>query len=97
MHWDLSASKFLANKTQLGAVGYAYQQLSCDKGTRNFVGCFKSRVFGAGPQIGYSTSIDQAQVFINLKGYKEFEAKNRASGWNAWFTVSLSPLSKPEK
>jgi hypothetical protein len=25
---------------------------------------------------------------LNLKGYKEFEAEHRASGWNAWLTFA---------
>lgn len=93
MHWDFSASKFFAKKTQLGAVGYIYQQLSCDRGSGNFVGCFKSRVFSAGPQIGYLKVFKQVQVLLNLKGYKEFDAQARASGWNSWLTLSISPFN----
>jgi hypothetical protein len=29
--------------------------------------------------------------YVNLKAYWEFAAENRASGWNAWLTLSLSP------
>lgn len=93
MHWDFSASKFFAKKTQLGAVGYIYQQLSCDRGSGNFVGCFKSRVFSAGPQIGYLKVFKQVQVLLNLKGYKEFDAQARASGWNSCLTLSISPFN----
>src|SRR4051794_5226154 len=53
MHLDLGASKFVTKQLQLGAVAYVYQQLSCDSGAGNRVGCFESRVFGIGPQIGY--------------------------------------------
>ena len=91
MHVDLSASKFFHKKKQLGLVGYAYQQLSCDQGADNFVGCFKSRVFGVGPQAGYLTQKGKTQIFFNVKGYKEFAASNRANGWNLWLTMSLSP------
>lgn len=97
MHGDFSASKFFAKKIQLGLVGYLYQQLSCDKGTGVFVGCFKSRVLGAGPQAGYMKLFKHAQVFINFKGYKEFSAENRASGWNTWLTVSVSPFHAPSE
>lgn len=91
MHVDLSASKFFNKKKQLGLVGYAYQQLSCDQGADNFVGCFKSRVFGIGPQAGYLTQKGKTQIFMNVKGYQEFAAINRAHGWNLWLTLSLSP------
>jgi hypothetical protein len=25
-----------------------------------------------------------------MRGYKEFDAQNRPSGWNAWLTISFS-------
>ena len=31
------------------------------------------------------------QGYVNLKGYGEFDAHYRASGWNAWLTFSISP------
>jgi Putative MetA-pathway of phenol degradation len=52
MHFDWGASKFLAKDLHIGLVGYAYQQLTCDSGAGNRVGCFESRVFGIGPQLG---------------------------------------------
>ena len=92
-HLDISASKFFAKKKQIGLVGYAYQQLSCDSGSNNQVGCFKSHVYGIGPQLGYIASGKKYSLFINLKGYDEFNAKYRASGWNTWLSVSLSPAA----
>ncbi len=53
MHFDWGASHFVTKQLQIGAVGYAYQQLSCDSGAGNRAGCFESRVFGAGGQVGY--------------------------------------------
>jgi hypothetical protein len=53
MHLDWGASQFLTKQWQVGLVGYWYQQLSCDSGSGDRVGCFKSRVVGIGPQIGY--------------------------------------------
>jgi hypothetical protein len=29
--------------------------------------------------------------YLNIKGYKEFNAQNRPAGWNVWVTLSLSP------
>jgi hypothetical protein len=92
MHLDLGASKFVTKQLQIGLVGYAYQQLSCDTGAGNRVGCFESRVFGAGPQIGYIIPLgDHLQGYLNLKGYKEFGAEHRPEGWNAWLTFAISP------
>lgn len=92
MHLDWGASKFLTKQLQVGVVGYAYQQLTCDSGSGNRVGCFESRVFGVGPQVGYVFPLDKDyQGYLNLKGYWEFEADHRAEGWNVWLTFSISP------
>ena len=31
------------------------------------------------------------QGYLNLKGYGEFDAANRPSGWNTWVTFAISP------
>jgi hypothetical protein len=31
------------------------------------------------------------QGYLNLKGYWDFAAQNRADGWNVWLTFSISP------
>jgi hypothetical protein len=95
MHLDLGASKFVTKQLQLGAVGYAYQQISCDSGAGNRVGCFESRVFGIGPQLGYIIPLgEHYQGYFNVKGYKEFEAEHRASGWNVWVTFARGPHAR---
>jgi hypothetical protein len=97
MHLDWGASQFLTKQWQVGLVGYWYQQLSCDSGSGNRVGCFESRVVGIGPQIGYIFPISKEwQGYINLKGYGEFAAQNRAEGWNAWLTFVISPAAPGE-
>jgi hypothetical protein len=96
MHFDWGASQFVTKQLQLGVVGYAYQQLTCDSGAGNRVGCFESRVFGVGPQVGYLFPIGTThQGYVNLKGYAEFEAENRPDGWNVWATFSISPAAAP--
>ena len=73
-------------------MGYVYQQISGDHGRGDRVGSFESRVIGVGPQLGYVFPIDtKYQGYLNLKGYKEFDAEHRAEGWNAWLTFSISP------
>ncbi len=91
MHLDLAQSQFLTKQLQVGLVGYVYKQLSCDSGAGDLVGCFDSQVFGAGPQVGYVIPMGDLQGYVNLKGYKEFGAKNRPEGWNVWLTFVISP------
>ena len=89
-HLDLGASKFLTKQLQIGLVGYYYQQLTADSGCAPILCPFKSRVAGAGPQIGYIFPVGTMQGYLNLKAYKEFDNENRPDGWNAWLTFVLS-------
>ncbi|QOG17832.1 MULTISPECIES: SphA family protein [Bradyrhizobium] len=91
MHFDWGASQFLTKQWQVGLVGYAYQQLGCDSGSGDRVGCFRSRVLGAGPQVGYIFPVGDMQGYLNLKAYGEFANENRPAGWNVWLTFNLSP------
>jgi hypothetical protein len=90
-HVDLGASQFISKTTQVGVVGYFYQQLTADSGAPPFLGENLSRVAGVGPQIGFIFPAGSMQGYLNLKGYWEFAAENRASGWNAWVTLAFSP------
>ena len=97
MHLDWGASQFLTKQWQVGLVGYLYDQLSCDSGSGDRVGCFESRVAGIGPQIGYVMPISKEwQGYINLKGYAEFASQNRPDGWNAWLTFAITPAAPGE-
>lgn len=94
-HIDWAASQFLNEHVHVGVVGYAFQQLTGDSGAGATLGDFKSRVFGIGPQVGYKfQASDTADGYVNLKGYYEFGAKNRAEGWNVWLTLAFSPAAK---
>ena len=95
MHLDWGASQFLTKQIQIGLVGYLYDQISCDSGSGDRLGCFESRVVGIGPQIGYIVPMgDDLQGYLNLKGYKEFDASHRPDGWNVWLTFVISPAAK---
>jgi outer membrane putative beta-barrel porin/alpha-amylase len=72
---------------------YFYQQLTADSGAAPILGEFKSRVAGIGPQLGYQFPV--GKMYLNLKGYWEFDAKNRPEGWNTWLTFPISPAAKP--
>jgi hypothetical protein len=96
MHLDWGASQFLTKQVQVGLVGYAYKEIGCDSGSGDHVGCFQSQVFGIGPQFGYVFPLSQGlQGYINIKGYKEFGASDRPSGWNTWLTFVISPAAAP--
>jgi len=92
-HVDWGASQFLSKQIFVGVVGYAYQQITDDFGQNPLLGGFRSRVFGAGPQIGFLFPVGDMQGYLNLKGYGEFAADNRPSGWNTWLTFSISPMA----
>ena len=47
--WDWAVGKNLPNGLQIGAAGYAYQQLTADSGSGAKLGPFKGRVFGWSP------------------------------------------------
>jgi len=88
----------LTKEWQLGFVGYLYDQISCDSGSGDRVGCFESRVIGVGPQVGHIFKIsDGYQGYVNLKGYKEFDAAHRPDGWNVWATLVISPAAQEQK
>jgi hypothetical protein len=89
-HFDWGVSQFLSKQVFVGFVGYAYQQITDDFGQPAALGGFRSRVLGIGPQIGYIFPIGANHAFLGLKGYGEFDAANRASGWNTWLTFSIS-------
>ena len=90
-HFDWGASHYLTKQLFVGVAGYAYQQLTDDSGQNPILGGFRSRVFGVGPQIGYSFPVGDLQGFLGLRGYGEFGAANRPSGWNTWLTFTISP------
>jgi len=92
-HLDWGASKFLSKQVFVGLVGYAYQQISDDTGPHPIQTGFRSRVLGIGPQIGYIFPVGNMQGYLNLKGYGEFDAANRPSGWNTWVTFAISPAA----
>lgn len=96
MHLDWGVSQFLTKQVQVGLVGYLYQEIGCDSGSGDNVGCFQSRVIGVGPQFGYLFPIgDKLQGYVNLKAYGEFDNANRPAGWNVWLTFNLSPAATP--
>jgi hypothetical protein len=92
-HLDWGASQFLSEQFFVGAVGYLYNQIGCDSGSGDRVGCFQSRVASIGPQAGFIFPVGNMQGYLSLKGYWEFAAQNRPEGWNTWLTFAISPAA----
>jgi hypothetical protein len=92
-HLDWAASQFLSKQLFVGPVGYVYQEVGCDSGSGDRVGCFRSRVVGLGPQVGYLFPVADMQGYLNVKAYGEFAAQNRADGFNVWLTFQVSPAA----
>jgi hypothetical protein len=92
-HLDGAFSHFFSKRFFAGIVGYTYQQVTADSGALPILEPFKSRVSAIGPQIGYLFPIGGMQGYLNLKGYKEFDAANRPEGWNLWLTFAISPAA----
>jgi hypothetical protein len=92
-HLDWAASQFLSKQFAVGVVGYLYDEVGCDSGSGDHVGCFQSRVVGLGPQISYLFPVGDLQGYLNLKAYGEFAAQDRPDGWNIWLTFAISPAA----
>ncbi len=92
-HVDWAASKFLSKQFSAGVAGYLYDQIGCDSGSGDRVGCFQSRVVGLGPQATYLFPVGDMQGYLNLKSYWEFDASKRAEGYNVWLTFAVSPAA----
>ena len=89
---DLKAMLAMKDKEEFRAYIQLFQQLSGDSGAGATLGSFKSRIAGIGPQIGYFFPVGKEKGYVNLRGYWEFGAQNRAEGWNLWLSLAL-PLS----
>ena len=92
-HLDWAASRLLSEQVSAGIAGYVYQQIGCDSGSGNTVGCFRTRIFGMGPQLGVRFPIGEMQASVGLKVFGEFGAKNTPQGWNTFLTLAISPAA----
>jgi hypothetical protein len=97
-HVDFGAAQFLNKQFFVGAVGYIYNQFTADDGSPAFLGDVKSRVYGIGPQLGYLFQAAPGVAgLLAVKGYYEFDARDRPEGWNVWLTLNLSPAAPEQK
>jgi hypothetical protein len=81
MHFDWGISQFLTKQFQIGVVGYVYDEIGCDSGSGDKVGCFQCRVFGVGPQVGFiipiSTTTQGLSEYQRLQGVRQRKSTGR--------------------
>jgi hypothetical protein len=95
-HFDWDVSRYLSSRFQLGIAGYAYYQLGADSGSGNRVGAFRSRVASVGPELAYAFPAGGLQWYVNLRGYREFWARNRTEGRAVFLTLNV-PIASAKK
>jgi hypothetical protein len=89
MHLELAAKQHLPKNWSFGVVGYWYEQLTADSGGPAFLGDFKGRVFGLGPELSYQATLGGLPVGFDLRWYHEFGAENRVEGDGIFLTFSV--------
>ncbi len=93
-HWEWAVTRKFENGFSVGAVGYAYQQLTRDSGAGAILGPFKGRAVAVGASLGYEFKIGQAPISTRVRWYHELETTNRLKG-NAVFLSVSTPLWVP--
>lgn len=92
-HLDWGASRWVSKNWELGVAGYVYYQLTDDSGSGDDVGGNRSRVAALGPQIAYQLQWKAASLYVALRGYQEFWAKNRTEGQSVFLETTYSWLN----
>ena len=91
----IPGSFYTGRGNEAAAVGVATAMHPDDVGAPPDLGGHRSRVAGAGPQLGWHFQASKVAVDVNLRGYAEFASQNRPEGWNAWLSVTFS--SAPDR
>lgn len=96
LHFEGTVMRHFPNKMALGVTGYAYQQLGDDSGSgadvmRQLTGAnsLEARVFGLGPVVNWSGSVNDVPISFKAKYISEFGAKRRFESDKVWLTLGL--------
>jgi hypothetical protein len=89
MHLDLAFGQNLSKEFKIGIGAYAVVQVSGDSGSGATLGSFESNIYGAGPVLGYTAKIGDSDISLQLRWYREFEAKNHLEGDGVYLTAAL--------
>jgi len=89
-HVDVALGQYLSKHLKIGALGYAWVQVTGDSGDGATLGDFKSEVYGVGPGIDYLAKFgNTTDVDFQLKWYHEFDSRNRLEGDAFFFNISF--------
>jgi hypothetical protein len=89
VHLDLAIGQNLSKQFKVGVVGYAVVQVTGDTGSGAVLGSFESDVYAAGLAGEYDSKIGSKDVSMQLRWYREFDAKNHLEGNAVYLTASL--------
>ena len=88
-HADFAFVRHFRDGFMFGTSGYALQQTTADSGSSAKLGSYEGRVIALGPIGGYTLRIGEKAVDLSLKYDFEFDAQNRLSGNELWFTTTF--------
>jgi hypothetical protein len=64
-------------------------QITADSGSGATLGSFESDIYALGAILGYSAKVGQSDVDLQLRWYREFDAKNHLVGNAIYLTAAL--------
>ncbi|MGQ3675826.1 SphA family protein [Xanthobacter sp. TB0139] len=82
LHADFTLAKHFG-PLAVGLGGYAYRQVTPDRGTGAVLGGFEGQAFALGPQISYTSG----NLTAIAKYQKEFAVENRPEGEKVWLKI----------
>jgi hypothetical protein len=88
LNLDAAIGKVFANGLTVGVAGYAYSQISADKGRGATLGSFRGQTLGLGPAVAYSTLLGGRPVSFAVRHYREFAVENRFRGHMTTLTAT---------
>jgi len=89
VHLDLAVGQNLTKQWKVGVGGYAVVQVTGDSGSGATLGSFESDIYALGAILGYSAKLGQTDVDLQLRWYREFDAKNHLEGNAIYLTTAL--------
>ncbi len=88
LNLDAAIGKIFSNGITVGVAGYAYQQVSDDKGRGATLGAFKGKALGLGPALSYSTLVNGRPLSFAIRHYREFAVAHRFTGHMTTMTAT---------
>jgi hypothetical protein len=89
VHLDMAVGQNLTKQFKVGLGGYAVVQVTADSGSGATLGSFESNIYALGPLLDYAAKIGSSDVDVQLRWYREFDAKNHLEGNAIYLTAAL--------